>query len=180
LVRRRAVAVYLAADGCSLFNRFAVHLAPASPIHINQEGTVMPKTVSPNNPQVSEQVSLESEPFATAMRCMPLVSAEQRALIQERLLELAVLDRDELVDGYGHTNTTWEAPAPLSWDNEWPPLATGYDAGAGLAELVLFDDGCEVLVKWEGPLAEDLLKALGRIPAKSRRVMQPPPGGWLR
>jgi hypothetical protein len=138
----------------------------------------MSKTKSLNNPQVSETVSLQSEPFATALRCMPVVSAEQRALIEERLLELAMTDRHELVDGYGHTNTKWEPPAPLAYDNEWPPLATGYDAGAGLAELVLLDEGCEVLAKWEGPLAEELLKALGRIPAKERRVMQPPHGGW--
>jgi hypothetical protein len=138
----------------------------------------MSKTMSPNNAQVSVEVTLESEPFATAMRCMPLVSAERRALIGERLLDLAKRDRHELVDGYGDTHTKWWPPAPLSYDNEWPPLATGFNAGAALAELMLLDDACEALVRWEGLLAEELLKALGRIPAKERRVMRPPHGGW--
>jgi hypothetical protein len=123
--------------------------------------------------------SLTDEPFAKAMRWMPLGSPERCALIGERLLGLAEADRHELVDGYGDTHMSWW---PRAWrgrglllpDPDPAPLATGFNAGAGCAELVLLGGDGEPLEKWEGPLAEALLDALGRVPAWEREVIRVP------
>jgi hypothetical protein len=132
---------------------------------------------STQSSQDQSHPSLADELLAKAMRWMPLVSPECRASIGERLLGLAEADRHELVDGYGHTHHSWW---PRAWrgrglslpDPDPVPLATGFDAGAGCAELALLGDDGEALVKWEGRFAEDLLAALGRVPALEREVIR--------
>jgi hypothetical protein len=123
-------------------------------------------TNSTQSSQDQSHPSLADEPFAAAMAALPLMLAERRALIGERLLALAAADRKELLDpGMGDAEFSWW---PRGEVGEWPvleddakePLACGY-VGHG-AELVILDEYGEHVARWEGEVAYDLVE-LGRF-----------------
>ncbi len=124
--------------------------------------------------QLLEEVSLEAELFASAMNALPAMTEERRALIGERLCAIGQADRKELLDpGFGDVEFSWwprgaVGECPVLKPDAKEPLAFGYFGRPG-AELTLFEDDGEHLARWEGAVAEGLLK-VGRFVERERNA----------
>jgi hypothetical protein len=102
------------------------------------------------------ELTLNDEPFASAMGALPLMSVERREVIGQRLLKLATATA-EVIYSVG------SSVVYLTWRDGLDLVAEG-DTLFAPGSIAIFDDDGEVLVewspyikRWHGEIVEPLL-----------------------